>query len=89
MGAAQNPIASTKPVLTNLVKVKISTVRGLGLWRVQGLTPRTKAWDLLARVRGPVAESTFCSLFPRYGGARVDLRNQRKCGRPEDMEEGS
>lgn len=30
-GAAQNPIALTKPVLANLVKVKISTVRGLGL----------------------------------------------------------
>lgn len=92
-GAAQNPIASTKPVLANLVKVKISTVRVLGLGRIKGLTPWTKAWDLLARVRGPVAESTFCSPFPQIQGWRqegeLDLRNQRKWWWPEDMREGS
>lgn len=34
---------------------------------------------MLARVRGPVAESTFCSLFPRYrGGGRRGGRRPEK-----------
>jgi hypothetical protein len=48
---------------------------------------------MAGRGQRAVAESTFCSPFPSFGAGEqgrgtADLRNQRKWGQLEDMEEG-
>lgn len=72
---------------TNLGKKNSSVHRDKVTWLIKSRNGAPKGSGWLARVRGLVAESTFCSPFPSYRGGEqgrrgADLRNQRKWGRP-------